>query len=72
MAENDAFGGMFAPKQAISREILEVIAATEKRLGRVQRAMLTYTRTPPRALLEEEEALRANLAHIRRRWGLTD
>ncbi len=44
----------------------------EKRIGRVQRAMLTYGRSPPRALLEEEEVLRANMAKFRSRWGLTD
>ncbi len=68
---SEEFGGNFTQKRPVSREILEVIATTEKRLGRIQRSMLTYGRTPPRALLEEEETLRANLAHIRRRWGLT-
>lgn len=77
LTENDDFQGFsedFAPTltpfQRLSRESQEHFAEMEKRIGRIQRAMLTYGRTPPRTLLEEEEVLRANIAHFRRRWGL--
>lgn len=61
----------FTPeKPAMSREAQEVLAEMEKRLGRVQRAMLNHQRNAPRSLREEEEALRANIAHFKRRWGV--
>jgi hypothetical protein len=75
--ENDDFqgfsedlAGAFRPKPPLSREAQEVLADMQKRLGRVQRAMLTYQRKPPYALQCEEEALRANIAHFKRRWGV--
>ena len=83
MDKNDKFPGISAlfgpipapeltPFQRLSREGQEYFRDMEKRIGRVQRAMLTYGRSPPRALLEEEEVLRANMAKFRSRWGLTD
>lgn len=79
MTENDDFQGFgeefssppLSPYYA-SREAQEMLGDMQKRIGRVQRAMLTYGRQPPRALREEEEALRANIAHFKRRWGLTE
>lgn len=58
------------PRMRLSREALEHLEGLEKRLSRVQRSMLTYGRQPPRALREEEEVLRANLAHFKRRKGI--
>ena len=77
MAENDDFqgfsedfGGLQPLKPAISREAREMLADMEKRLRRVQQVMLKYQRKPPYALQCEEEALRANIAHFKRRWGV--
>lgn len=84
MTENDAnlpentdfqgfsedFSPALTPFQRLSREGQEYLLDMEKRLARVQRAMLTYGRKPPRALRDEEEVLRANIARFRSRWGL--
>lgn len=77
LTENDDFQGfsedftpVLTPFQRLPRESREHLVEMEKRIGRIQRSMLTYGRTPPRMLLEEEEVLRANIAHFRRRWGL--
>ena len=77
MAENDDFqgfsedfGSIFPRKPALSREAAEMLADMQKRLGRVQNAMLGYKRKPPYALQCEEEVLRANIAHCKRRWGV--
>lgn len=77
LTENDDFQGFsetftpdLTPFQRLSREGQEYLLGMEKRIGRVQRAMLAYGRKPPRALFEEEEVLRANIARFRRRWGL--
>lgn len=74
MAENDDFQGfsedLSGTPRRISVEMEEVIADMERRYERIQRAKLTYGRNMPRTLREEEEMLRANIAHMKRRHGL--
>lgn len=67
---SEDFGGISPLKPTLSREAREVLEDMEKRLGRVQQAMLKYQRKPPYALQCEEEALRSNIAHLKRRWGV--
>lgn len=72
--ENDDFQGFsenFVSPPQLSREAQEVLAGMEKRLSRIQNALPSYRRNAPKALRDEEEALMANIAHFKRRWGLT-
>lgn len=77
MAENDDFqgfsedfGGLFAPKLLISRELREVLVDLEKKMARIQAKKLRMPRAAPKHLLDEEEMVRSNLAHLKRMWGL--
>ena len=69
---SEDFGGVFPVKPALSREAQEMLGEMQKRLKRVQRTLPTYRRNAPKALRDEEEALLANIAHFKRRWGLTE
>lgn len=81
--KNDDFQGFseefssppLAPRTAAerfyaSREAQDMLEDMQKRYSRVQRQMLLHQHSVPRALRDESEALRANIAHFKRRWGL--
>lgn len=69
MTENDD-EGLSPVKPCPPREILEAVAAMEKRYKRLQTEKLRHSTRVSRTLLEEEEVLRANITRFRLRWNL--